>query len=241
MAQNNTIQYPLAPPSDDPVESEGSQEVDWKARAEAAESLSQKLEGDLRSERGRRDQRMEEMVDDMGAFRAQLSALANRTASGETELLPGDFAKADQDLATKIATREWDNNFEEALQNLGEALTDDDGEVIVSKEVIASLNKEWQEAQTKQDPHALYRVVSKAGKEARSAIKQKADTDLTEADEAAKAAKKASDSKNGVHDLSVGTPSGSGGGPKSAAHVAKMTNVNDISDEDYAAYVAASS
>ena len=66
----------------------------------------------------------------------------------------------------------------------------------------------------------------------------KSQTDVTEAEETAKAAKKVSDAKNGVHNLSVGTPSGVGSGVKSRAQVESATNVNDISKEDYEAYVA---
>ena len=115
---------------------------------------------------------------------------------------------------------------------------DDEENVLLDKEAIARLSALWQEAQKKNDLHGLYRVIGQAGKEARAVEKQKSQTDVTEAEETAKAAKKVSDAKNGVHDVSVGAPSGVGSGVKSSVQTLAATNVNDISDEDYAALVA---
>lgn len=214
---------------------------DLKSRLEASEANSKKLENDLRSERGQRtrDQGFNELVEDVGGIKAQLSAIANRTASGEIESLPADFAEIDQKKAVTTAARSWQGNYDEAEQSLAEALMDDDDNVTVDKDTIARLSALWQEAQKTQDLHGLYRVVGQAGKEARLAQKQKAEADVTKVEEDAKAAKRVSDAKNGVHDLSIGTPSGVGGG-KSRAQVESATSTEDISDEDYAKYVAES-
>ena len=214
--------------------------ADLQARLEASEGNSKKLENDLRSERGQRtqDQVLNELVENFGGMQAQLTAIANRTASGETESLPADFAEIDQKKAASAATRNWQSNYEEAERNLADALMDDEENVLLDKEAIARLSTLWKEAQTKHDVPGLYRVIGQAGKEARTVTRQKSQTDATEAEETAKTAKKVSDAKNGVHDVSVGTPSGVGSGVKSRAQVESATNVNDISKEDYEAYVA---
>jgi hypothetical protein len=219
---------------------EDSQEVDWKARAEAAESNSRKLENDLKSEQGRRtrDQVLTELVENFGGMQAQLTAIANRTASGETDYLPADFAEIDQKKAVATATRNWQGNYEEAERNLADAIMDDEDKVILDKEAIARLSTQWQEAQKNGDVPGLYRVIGQAGKEARLAERQKAQANVTEVEETAKAAKKVSDTKHGNHDLAIGTPSGAGSGLKSREQILSVTNVNDISKEDYEAYVA---
>ena len=215
-------------------QSTDTQEPDWQARAEAAEANTQKLENDLRSERGRRtrDQAFVELADDVGGMKAQLAAIAKRTASGEIESLPEDFAKIDQASAVKGATRHWESNYAEAEQSLAEALMDDDNNVIVSKEVVASIRELWQDARGRQDLHSLYKVVNQANREARLAEKTKVETE-------AATAKKVSDSKHGIHDLSLPNPAGAGGGGKSWAAAQKITSLDDLSDADYEKLVAA--
>jgi len=217
---------------------EGTQEaVDWQARAQEALAENEKLENALRSERGRQDGRITEIAEDMGAFRAQLKALANRTASGETESLSQDFAKIDQDSATRQASRNWDNNYKEAEYSLADAIMDDNQNTLLDDDAISDLRVQWQEAQGKGDLHGLYRVVSQAGKMARAVEKQKALANVEQVSEEAKVAQKASNTKHGVHDLSISTPSGIGGG-KSRAQIESATSTDDISDEDYASYVS---
>lgn len=215
--------------------------ADLQAQLQTSETNLKKLENDLRSERGQRtrDQGFSDLAEDVGGIKAQLAAIANRTASGETESLPSDFAEIDQKRAATAAIRTWQTNYEEAERSLADAVMDDEENVLLDKESIARLSILWQEAQKTHDLHGLYRVVGQAGKEARVAEKQKAQANVTEAEEAAKAAKKVSDVKNGVHSVSVGAPSGMGGG-KSRAQIEGATNVDQISDEDYAKYVAGS-
>ena len=235
MVTENTTQYV------EPTEASGEPTLaDLQTRLEASEASNKKLANDLNSERGQRtrDQGLNDLVEDVGGIKAQLLALANRTASGETESLPDDFAEIDQKKAVTAATRNWQNNYEEAERNLADALMDDEDNVLLDKEAIARLSAQWQEAQKKGDIHGLYRVVGQAGKEARAVEKQKSKATVAETEEAAKAAKKVADVKNGVHDMSVGTPSGSGSGVKSKAQIMSATNVNDISDADYAKYIA---
>ena len=100
---------------------------DLQTRLEASEASNKKLENDLRSERGQRtrEQAINELVEDVGGIKAQLSAIANRTASGEIESLPADFAEIDQKKAVTTATRNWQENYEEAERNLADALMDD--------------------------------------------------------------------------------------------------------------------
>lgn len=212
-------------------------EIDWKARAETAEAAGLKLENDLKSEKGRRDLRMEQQADDIGGINARLDALANRTASGETESLPADFAKINQDTASKNSTRNWDVSYKEAEESLGDALLDDNDKTVVDQSIVDELSAAWKEATQNRNIPALYRVVGQANREAKAAIKLQAKETVAETENTAKEAKKVSDAKNGVHNLSVGTPSGIGGG-KSMDQIAKATNVNDISDEDYAKWLA---
>ncbi len=58
--------------------------ADVLVRLEASEANNKKLENDLRSERGQRtrDQGFNELVEDVSGIKAQLAAIANRTASG---------------------------------------------------------------------------------------------------------------------------------------------------------------
>lgn len=214
--------------------------ADLQVRLEASEANNKKLENDLRSERGQRTQNKDfnELVEDFGGMKAQLTALANRTASGETESLPADFAEIEEKKAVTTATRNWQTNYEEAERNLADVLMDDEENVLLDKEAIARLSTSWQEAHKKQDLHGLYRVVGQAGKEARAVEKQKSQANVTEAEETAKTAKKVSDAKNGVHNMSVGAPSSVGSGKKSKAQIEQITNLNDFSDEDYAKYVS---
>jgi len=213
---------------------------DLKSRLEASEVTTKKLENDLRSERGQRtqNQNFNELVEDVGGIKAQLTAIANRTASGETESLPADFAAIDQKKAAGAANRNWQENYLEAERNLADALMDDEENVLLDKAAIARLSTQWQEAQKNNDLHGLYRVVGQAGKEARAAEKAKSLVAVTEVEEAAKAAKKVSDVKNGVHNLAISAPSAVGSGVKSREQTLKATSVDDISDEDYAALVA---
>jgi len=218
--------------------------ADLQAQLEESKANAKKLENDLRSERGQRtkDQAFQELAEDVGGIKARLDAIANRTASGETESLPADFVGIDQkrtqDKAVTTAASNWENGYSEAEASLAEALLDDDDNVLLDKESVAKLSTLWKEAQGKQDINALYRVVGQAIREVKVVEKQKAQADLTETEEAAKAAKKVSDARNGVHDMSVGTPSGGGSGVKSRAQIEKITNLNDFSDEDYAKYIA---
>lgn len=234
MVAENTIQN---------EESTGAPEeptlADLQARLDKSEAKSKKLENDLRSERGQRnrEQSLNELVEDVGGIKAQLAAIANRTATGEIESLPADFAEIDQKKAATTATRNWQSNYEEAEQNLADALMDDEDNVLLDKEAIARLSTLWQEAQSNHDLHGLYRVIGQAGKEAKLAERQKAQADVAKAKEDAQTAKKVSDSKNGVHDVSVGSPTGIGNG-KSRSQIESATNVDDISNEDYAKFIA---
>ena len=214
---------------------------DLKAKLEVSEASRKKTENDLRSERGQRnrDQGFNELVEDVGGIKAQLAAIASRTASGETESLPADFAEIDQKKAVTTAARNWENNYQEAEVSLADALMDDESNVVVDQETVKRLSDQWQEAQKNQDLHGLYRVVGQAGREAKLALKQKTEADVTKVSEDAKAAKKASDVKNGIHDLSVGAPSGIGG-VKSRTQIENATSADDISDEDYDKYIAES-
>jgi len=213
---------------------------DLKIQLQASEATTKKLENDLRSERGQRtrDPVLTELVENFGGMQAQLTAIANRTASGETESLPADFAEIDQKKAATAATRNWQDNYEEAERNLADALMDDDENVLLEKDAIARLSALWQEAQKQGDVPGLYRVIGQAGKEARAVERQKSQANVTEVEETAKAAKKVSDAKNGVHDLSIGAPSGAGSGVKSKAQIESETDVKNISKEDYEAYIA---
>jgi hypothetical protein len=212
---------------------------DLKTRLETSEANTKKLENDLRSERGQhtREQAIDELVESVGGMQAQLTAIANRTASGETESLPADFAEINHKKAVTTATRAWEKNYEEAERNLADALMDDEDNVLIDKEAVARLSTLWQEAQKNNDLPGLYRVIGQAAREARLAEKQKSQADVTKVEEVAKAAKKVSDTKHGNHDLAIGTPSGIGNG-KSRTQVESATSINDISDDDYAKYVA---
>jgi hypothetical protein len=238
----NTGTDRLAPPSKDSnVEAstdenaEGSQEVDWQVRAETAESLNQKLSNDLRSELGRRNRSWDILVEDVGGMKEQLKAIGNRTASGDTESLTEDFAKIDRDSAIKTATRNWENNYAEAEAALADALMDGDT-VVVDNESITRLSDSWKAAQKIENVSGLWRVVSQASKEAKLVLLQKTKETVTQIEEGATAAKKASDVKNGVHNLSIPSPSGSSG-TKSRAQIANATSVDDISDEEYTKYI----
>ncbi len=209
---------PSAPPSEDPnveASTEEKQEelpeeqIDWKVRAEAAEAGLQKLERDLKSEKGRRDLKMEEMASDIGGVNARLNAMGKRMASGETESLPGDFTALDQKEAVGVAEREWDTNYDEALEDLTAALMDG-SDLIVSTAVRDDLSEDWKAAVQSRNVNALYKVVSRANREAKTAIQLKAQTTVTETQEAAKAAKKVSDTRHGINDMAISSPSGNG-------------------------------
>lgn len=216
-----------------------TQEPDWKARYEEAEAGRLKTENALKSERGRlaQAQSMMDLKEDVGGIRARLDAFAKRTATGETESLPGDFSVLDHkeaaERAASKASADWLSGAAEAEISLAEALLDEDNNLLVSEEVKVSLAAAWQEALQRQDVHELYKVVGRANKEARSAERAKVETE-------AAAAKKVSDTKHGVHDLSLPTPAGTGGGGKSWASAQKITSVDDISDADYEKLVAGS-
>ena len=78
-----------------PSEKQAKQEeVNWKDRFEESESARRKVENDLKAEQGRRRQAQsfQDLQEDMGGVKALLTAIANRTASGETEALAQDVA-----------------------------------------------------------------------------------------------------------------------------------------------------
>lgn len=239
MVAENNIQD-----GESPEASEEPTLADLQVRLEASEANNKKLENDLRSERGQRTQNKDfnELVEDFGGMKAQLTALANRTASGETESLPADFAEIEQKTrdgkAVTTATANWENSYSEAEQSLANALMDDEDNVILDKQSIAKLSASWKEASANHNVDGLYRVVGQAIRETRAVEKQKSQANVTEAEETAKTAKKVSDAKNGVHNISVGAPSSVGSGKKSKAQIEQITSVNDISDEDYAKYVS---
>ncbi len=94
-------------------ESEG--EVNWQERYEAEVAARTKVENDLKSQRNGRqsaDQRQEavlgrlqRMEDEQTRSRLQSEALMNALASGETEGLPGEVAKINQDSQVERASQ----------------------------------------------------------------------------------------------------------------------------------------
>jgi len=192
-----------------------SQEPNWQVLFEESEANRLKVENDLRSEKGRRtrDQALQELAEDVGGLKQLITAVANRTASGDTDALTEDIANISQTSAQTRATRAWNANYSEAEAGLGDVVLDDNGDVILSKDDIATLTPLWQKAQTGQDLAGLYRVINQANKMVRAAEKRVATEALQTQKEEAIASKKASDRKHGIGDLSVG-PSASGPGER---------------------------
>ena len=105
-------------------------------------------------------------------------------------------------------------------------------EVVLSKEDIETITPLWQEARAAQDVGGLYRLINRANKMVREAEKAAVQDE-------AKEAKKVSDRKHGVNDLSLPTPAGAGAGVKSWAAAQKITSLDDMTDAEYDAIVAA--
>jgi len=194
-----------------PSEKQAKQEeVNWKDRFEESESARRKVENDLKAEQGRRRQAQsfQDLQEDMGGVKALLTAIANRTASGETEALAQDVATITEQARQMAGTRTWEANYSEAERNLGEVLLDENNKVVISENDVSVLAPLWQDARARQDLHGLYRVVSQASRLVRATERAKAQVAVKETEAAAQARKKASDAKAGIHDLSIGSPAG---------------------------------
>lgn len=209
--------------SQEESQSTDPQEPDWKAVAEAAEADNAKLRNDLKAEHGRRVKALagQDRDDDIAGLRAMITAVANRTASGETDALAGDIATLNQAAAQNQAIRTWAENEEEVMAALGEAIMDGD-RALLAPEDIEDLKPVFKKAAEERDVAAYWRAYAQAVRLSRT---------FTEGEAAAalKAQKKASDKKHGINDMSTGNGSGGGTG-MSWDQAQKSTDMKQIMD-----------
>lgn len=215
MTQENTLATQVeASSSDSQVETTEVKEpeVDWKARFDEESAARQKVENDLRAERGRRtrDQAFQELTEDVGGLKQLVTAIANRTASGEQEALVEDISAINKQTEAQQTSRAWTVNYSEAEASLADVLMGEDNTLLISQDDVSALTPLWQEARQKQDLHGLYRVVSQAGKMVRAAERARAREEVKKVEADAQAHKKESDAKHGINDLSISPPAGVG-------------------------------
>ena len=227
---------------------ESPENIDWEARATEAEAANVKLTNEARSNSGRaRAERTDEMLamvrdgaDQTAALTKTVNAFAVRTARGETEELPADLAKINAEAVNTRAITQYETGYSRLEVNFLEAFRDEDGKTtadVDSPEVVALTDK-WTTARGKKDLMALSDLVTDAHKLVRRLDRVKAKTTTESAREEEKTVAKVEKAKAGVNNLSIAKPAMGSGTGMSWDQAQKITNVNDISAEDYAKLVA---
>ncbi len=239
-----------------PAEESTEEQVDWKARAEEAEASNTKLVNENKSLTGRaRAERTDELIsivrenaDETAALTKTVNAFAVRTARGETEELPGDLAKIHSEAEQARVKTQFENGYAQLEANLFDAFreTDENGDVIPGGALtvdtddpgVLAITTKWTAAKGKQDFLTLVNLINDAHKYVKRRDRITSRTETTAAREEEKATAKTASAKAGVNNLSIPGPSAGSGTGMSWDQAQNITNVKDISKEDYEKLVA---
>ena len=205
--------------AEQPAEQE-AEEVDWKARAEAAEDNLKKVENDLKSQQGR-NRRTDEVQHQLASIGDRLSTIesANQAvlrafSSGDTDALPTELSTIQAKAQQTSANRSYEARYADLSEELREAVQDGEGNPILDlyeAPELESIRQEWVTAHRNKDTAALASALAKAHRVARAAERTTGRSSEQQIRTEEREAAKARLEEAGVFDLDTG-PSAAGGG-----------------------------
>ena len=236
--QTEAPEVKTADPGALPDQKTDTPEPDWKVEAASARAQVAKLENDLKALKGlqgknsNRDALMQEIKDDIAEVRASNKALFKAMAEGNTENLPQEAARIANEGAQSRANRSFQAQHASLLEQLQEAVQDDDGKPVIDvftapeleddRQSLAQLRRDIEAGKASQSEYLgeLAGIIARAGKIANRKIT--ADRVKAETRKVEDRANKKITEKGGVLDLDTG-PGAGAAGPKT---LDQLTNVD---------------
>lgn len=199
---------------------ESTEEVDWKARAEQAETQLKKAQNDLNSRQGRdrtRDEwqhQLADIGDRIGAMEAANQAVIRAFSTGDTDALPSELSTITARQNQTAAARSYEARYAALSEELREAVQDGDGNQVLDlyeSPELEEVRKEWVNAHKAKDPAALAAAIGKTHRIARQAERNGGSSAEQRIREEERAAARTRLEAAGIYDLDTG-PSGAGAG-----------------------------
>ena len=229
-----TAEFPKASVTDTPKEEKPEQpkgeteEVDWKARAEAALTKAEAAEAekgqlqkqlnDTRSQRvnhlkqAERDERQQNTQDDVNALRKSLEAYIRATTQGDTDGLPEKLQQIETETQQTRQTTRFLTRYNALWADLNDIVKDDEGNDILNLYTAPELEQvrsAWNQAQTDRDEAGLQSALTDANKVVLQAERKRHRTALAEAEKTAKVIKREVEAEEqDDDDLGPGAPGG---------------------------------
>jgi hypothetical protein len=133
--EQTATQEALAPEAQDGASSDGAvAEIDWQARAQAAEAEKAALEQRVRTQQGRQrpfdefGSQLQSVRDEMEATRKIVGSISQAVVSGETEALPTQLAEHQRQAEQNRTATQWAYQHDNLLGQLENALKDENGD-----------------------------------------------------------------------------------------------------------------
>ena len=202
------------------VQAESTEEVDWKVRAEEAETQLKKAQNDLNSQQGRdrtRDEwqnQLADIGDRLGAMEAANQAVIRAFSTGDTDTLPSELSTITARQSQTAAARSYEARYAALSEELREAVQDGDGNQVLDlyeSTELEEVRQEWVAAHKAKDPAALASAIGKTHRIARQVERNGGSSSEQRIREEERAAARTRLEAAGIYDLDTG-PSGGGAG-----------------------------
>ena len=204
-----------------------------------------KLQNDLKAwdEQRRKqsglDAKLAEISDEQKAQRRVFNAYAKAVTGGETDTLQTDLSVIERESSQARGSRQFQARYDNTVAKLSEVITGENQELLLTEAQASTMQTDWakagKEASTTGDFSGLHDLLADAAK----MVVQNQRTAVEKARKDAEASAKKKMEKAGVHDLSTGGGSGTGGGRITSWSAAqKIKRVSDFSDTDYEKLIA---
>ena len=202
------------------VQTESTEEVDWKVRAEEAETQLKKAQNDLNSQQGRdrtRDEwqnQLADIGDRIGAMEAANQAVIRAFSTGDTDTLPSELSTITARQNQTAAARSYEARYAALSEELREAVQDGEGNQVLDlyeSTELEEVRQEWVNAHKAKDPAALASAIGKTHRIARQVERNGGSSSEQRIREEERAAARTRLEAAGIYDLDTG-PSGGGAG-----------------------------
>lgn len=209
-----------APPSDTAAEQE-TEQVDWQARALAAEGRAEKLEQTNRSQQGRqrkedeREALLQSVVNSVDGLKKSHGVLANSLASGDTEGVAGQLQEIEQQANQAQSEGLAERLYRGYWGALEQANLDPDKNPVMDMQGdpdMSHVRQDWAEAQKKGDFGAMGLLVAETEAiKGRKLLERERQASAVAKKEAKDAALKVN-RDSGALDIDTGPGAGAGSG-----------------------------
>ena len=210
------------------------------------EALIAKLGNDLKARDGQRrkqsemDNWMQDLAEGQKAQSKLFGAYLDALQKGDTDALPAQIAKIEQESGISRGQRQRQARYEDSTAKLREVITGEADAMLLTEAQGVEIQQSWLEAGKQAfasgDFTGLHDVIIEASKMVTRNEREARAKDQKEAKESTKKALE----KAGAFDLSIGGSASGGGRITSWAAAQKIKKVGDLSTSDYEKLVVGS-